>query len=132
MTQILQEAFPITWAHPCVSPEEPGIWLGRVGLFPATQGHSPSLSLTAFYSHLAFPIQCLQSCAHSPLLFCCLSLPCAQGPHWAHPMLALRWEHWLCQQQLLCKLQGECGNRVEKTTLLSNSAFLWSERAMGK
>lgn len=110
MPQILQGAFPI----PCVSPEEPGIWLARVGLYPATWGHFPSLALTAFCSHLAFPIQCLQSCALSSLLFCCLSLPCAQEPHWAHAVLALGWEHWLCQWGLVCKLQGECGNRAEK------------------
>lgn len=29
-------------------------------------------------------------------------------------MLALGWEHWLCQWRLLCKLEGECGTGAEK------------------
>lgn len=101
-------------------------------LYPATEGHFPSLSLTAFCRQLAFPIQCLQSCAFSSLLFSCLSLPCAQGSHWAHPVLALGWEHWLCQLGLLCKLQAECGNSAGKKHSSVQSCISVVRKSNGK
>lgn len=87
---------------------------GQSGAVACHIGPFPFPVTNSFLQSSCLSMQCLQSCALSSLLFSLLSLSCAQGPRWAHPVLVLGWEHWLCQWGLLCKLQGECGNRVGK------------------